>query len=115
MIQLPATDALPEDLRSLVKWSVAMLGRTVERHGGRKLFEVIEELRKSMADLRDEDDSTTTKVLTSALERMRKLQEVEREQVARAYALMLELMNACENAHRSHRLASRLYVGRPGG
>ena len=60
-----------------------------------------------MAELRDRDASETLTTLRRALKALKELSVDERETVARAFTLMLELMNSCENAYRSHRLAVR--------
>jgi phosphoenolpyruvate carboxylase len=111
-------DAVSPELRDLVKWSVALLGRVIEKEAGSRLFSLIESLRKDMAELRESDDGATFELLRSRLAKLEALKPAERELVARSYTLMLELMNACENAHRSHRLAGRAGaspVGERGG
>ncbi|MBS1984972.1 MAG: phosphoenolpyruvate carboxylase [Bdellovibrionales bacterium] len=107
MQSLPNTDALPSELRDLVKNSVADLGRVIERECGEGLFLLIETLRQDMVSLRGGSTSNSLAVLRSAYQKLTPLKSNERETVARAFTLMLELMNACENAYRSYRLAAR--------
>lgn len=101
------TQALPAELRKLVKDSVALLGRVIEQQAGPKLYAHIENLRRDMAELRDRDKADTPAVLQQSLAKLRKLSPADREIVARSFTLMLEIMNSCENAYRSHRLAAR--------
>jgi phosphoenolpyruvate carboxylase len=102
---------LPPELRGLVGQSVALLGQVIERELGAPAYERIESLRKRMAGLRARDAEHAFAELVDATAALERLSQGERLAVARAFALMLELMNACENAYRSHRLRRRA----PGG
>jgi len=105
---MTSQDTLPRELREIVKWSVALLGQVIEKEAGPRLYALIEALRRDMADLREQDDAATLVTLRACLKRLRNLKPRDREVVARSFTLMLELMNACENAHRSRRLAEKL-------
>ena len=107
---LSKVEASPAELRELVKWSVALLGQVIQKEAGEKLYKQIEELRSQMAQLRDgpeENERATLRELDAAFKKLSGLTAKERLIVARAYTLMLELINSCENAYRSHRLAAR--------
>ncbi len=104
---LSGAESSPTELRELVKWSVRMLGRVIEKEAGEPLYQFIEDLRKKMADLRDDPDAVILKKLESTFNQLKRVSPQERLVIARAYTLMLELMNACENAYRSHRLDRR--------
>lgn len=102
---LPTQEQTSADLRELVKISVHLLGRVIEDSVGTQLYRRIESIRKKMAGLRDKNEKETLAALRSALSRMERMSVSERRVVARAFTLMLELINTCENAYRSYRLA----------
>lgn len=101
---LPTEDALPANLRLLVRESGAALGQVIEREAGRPLYLVVENLRASMAGLRDRNPAEVVEELRAQLKKLRGLGKEQRRDVARAFTLFLELMNACENAYRAFRL-----------
>jgi phosphoenolpyruvate carboxylase len=94
---------LSTDLRTLVSQSVALLGRVIEREIGKAGFSRVERIRKSMAELRSRPAHEKT-TLDQTLEELESLSKPERHALANSFTLMLQLMNACENAYRSHRL-----------
>ena len=101
------TDASPDlspELRQIVKWSVAILGEVIERELGARAYHRIESVRKRMANIRTASHSKTENELKKTYTELEKLNTSERRDFARSYTLMLELMNACENAYRTHRL-----------
>ena len=105
---LSAVDATPLELRELVKWSVDVLGKVIQREAGERLFILIESMRSEMAALRDHSDSKTISALEKWMKRLQLLDKQDRLLVARAYTLMLELINVCENAYRSYRLVANV-------
>jgi phosphoenolpyruvate carboxylase len=104
---MAVTDQLAPELRALVKVSVAWLGRVISRAAGEEQFARIEKLRSRMACLRGTCGQTGVETLASILVELRALSPRQRREVARAFTLMLELMNACEAAYRSYRLRRR--------
>lgn len=107
---------LAEELRELVHESVRILGEVIRRELGNQAYERIESLRASMAKLRGVSREESHNELKKQYAMLERLSEDERIDIARAYTLMLEVMNACENAYRSHRIANRsleLPDGRP--
>ncbi|MBC7397605.1 MAG: phosphoenolpyruvate carboxylase, partial [Bdellovibrionales bacterium] len=98
---------LPEELRTLVRISVACLGQVIEKELGRDAYRRIESIRKRMASTREASGKQTELELRKTFEELRKLKKNERLDFAVAYTLMLELMNTCENAYRSFRLQER--------
>lgn len=60
-----------------------------------------------MVGLRGRRDADKLEALRRTYRSLRAKRPAERAQIARAYTLMLELMNACENAYRTRALASR--------
>jgi phosphoenolpyruvate carboxylase len=103
---------LTAELRTMVKKTVALLGDVICREMGSQAFEKIEAVRKEMAELRGASDTQKQTVLNKTLEQFRDLNTSERHDWARAYTLMLELMNACENAFRTVKIRQRTALQR---
>ena len=103
---MKASDLSPE-LRQIVKWSVAILGNVIEKELGSSSYRKIESVRKRMAKIRTASHQATALELKKTYEELSKMKTQERRDFARAYTLMLELMNACENAYRTYRLKQR--------
>ena len=101
---LPTEEALPPELREIVREAGAVLGEVIERETGRRTFQTVEALRASMASLRDEDEAGIAAKLRENLKLLRKTSEEERHAIAKSFTFFLETMNACENAYRSYRL-----------
>jgi len=104
---MAGTDQLAPELRTLVKVSVAWLGRVISRAAGEEQFIRIEKIRSRMACLRGAQGQTSVETLETVLAELRALSPEQRCEIARAFTLMLELMNACEAAYRSYRLRRR--------
>lgn len=91
---------LPKELTALVDWSVTELGRVIQSELGTRGFQRIEHLRRHVK-------SPQGQTLSGLLQMKRTLQKLsprERYEVAHAFALMLELINACESAYRAYAL-----------
>jgi phosphoenolpyruvate carboxylase len=98
---------LAPELRNLVKWSVALLGEIIEDELGKKAYQHIEQTRRRMAKIRKSSNAVVAAELNKTYQELKKLKPEDRLSFARSYTLMLELMNACENAFRTHRLQMR--------
>ncbi len=107
---MTVTDQLAPELRTLVKVSVAWLGRVISRAAGEEQFMRIERIRGRMAGLRGALRRTSVETLELVLAELRALSPTQRYEIARAFTLMLELMNSCEAAYRSYRLRRRPHV-----
>jgi phosphoenolpyruvate carboxylase len=88
-------------LKTLVDESVTVLGEVVRAQMGERGFKIVESLRSQMAALREADYATKEETLRRNMARLQALTAEERLDCARAFTLMLELMNACENAYRN--------------
>ncbi len=99
-----ASAELPAELRALVSHAVAELGRMIREDLGAGEYARVERLRRAMAGLRDRSASAQRAVLSRELERLRREPPERQFHLAHSFALMLELMNACESAYRTHRL-----------
>lgn len=96
---------LPENLKELVFKSVKVLGLVIENQYGTQVFNRVEKLRRSMKSLRGVDDDQSYIILQKELRTLKKLDTKELFQVSHCYSMMLELINRCETAYRSHRLS----------
>ena len=103
MAKPSSTSALSSQLKTLVHGAVTVLGHIIAREAGDKIFDHIEGLRVEMTKIRETDDAGDLRILQRAFDQLSKLSRQDRLQVAHAFTLMLELMNACENAYRDYR------------
>lgn len=105
----PEKSGLPQELKSVVKWSVAILGSVIEQKLGKGSFDRIEKIRKGMVSIRGANDKTVSDQLEETRKVLESLSAIEKREFAKSYTLMLELMNACENAYRTHRLKRKSF------
>lgn len=105
LFELLTEEHTPIELRELVKTSVALFGKVISEAVGDKQYRQIESIREVMASLRDKKESEVTPILRSTLSQIERMKTGDRRIMARAFTLMLELINTCENAYRSVRLA----------
>ncbi|MEK6773553.1 MAG: phosphoenolpyruvate carboxylase [Bdellovibrionota bacterium] len=96
---------IPKELRKLVNISVSLLGQVIQRELGKKSYQRIESLRSGMAMLRDISFDQAFLKLKDHFKDLESLTTKEHHDIAHAFTLMLELMNTCENAYRSHRVS----------
>lgn len=99
--------SIPKELQSLVYWSIKMLGEGIEKHYGKDVYKLVESTRKKMKSIRSSDMEETLKVLKSVQKKYQKEGTQELKMVAHSYSLMLELINRCESAYRTCRLAKK--------
>lgn len=92
------------ELRHLIRESVALLGDVIKRELGPEGFKQIEHIRVQMTELRDTANNEAFNKLNSLKHQLEKKHPGQRYQIAHAFTLMIQLMNASENAYRSHRL-----------
>ncbi len=101
---------LSPTLKALVREVEATLGQVVREAEGEALFAAVEEVRGHMVAFREAGQGEA-RAQTRALEQARRVLERlgpgQRAALGRAYTLYLELVNACENAYRTHRLRRR--------
>lgn len=97
---------LPKKLRSLVKKSVAILGELLKRELGPAGFQQIEHIRFAMSKTHKLSEAETLSHLKNYYKKLEMLKPQDQHNIAQAFTLMLELINVCENAYRSHRINS---------
>lgn len=95
---------ISKDLRDLVSQSVKLLGNAVKEIYGPKLYETIESLRTKMKSVRGKEAETVHSALETVYVRLKNEKTAELSKIAKAFSLMLELINSSEAAYRSFRL-----------
>jgi phosphoenolpyruvate carboxylase len=98
---------LPDELKLLVHRTLALLGEEIRHAFGDDSFREIERVRREMAALRDVSLDKAIAKLSKRREVLKRSPVRERHQIAQSFTLMMELMNACENAYRRYRLADQ--------
>lgn len=97
---------LPPGLTTTVGVVQDILGEVVTEAEGKEMFDIVEGVRLEMVAYREaESDADREAALDRASERLAGLTVERKTAFARAYTLYLELVNVCENAYRTHRLA----------
>lgn len=104
--------ALSPRLRHLVNESVALLGAVLKSKLGTKAYQRIEQVRRRMAHLRRSSLENASSTLEAQFQILKKLTPREQFEFAQSFALMLELMNTCENAYRSREIKKRVLQGK---
>ena len=97
---------IQEDLKHLVSRSVKTLGLAVKEVHGTALFNQIESVRKEMKKVRGAKADLVEKALEQTYKKLKSKKDAELRLIAKAFSLMLELINSCEAAYRSHRLGN---------
>lgn len=95
---------IQDQLKHLVSQSVKTLGVAIKDIHGDKLFNAVEELRLNMKKVRGQDAVTVEHALIEAYQELKKKPESDLRLIAKAFSLMLELINACEASFRTYRL-----------
>lgn len=97
--------AIQQELKELVFMSVKVLGEAIKDVHGEKLFREVERLRVRMKKVRGEKGDVVEKELNAVYRSLLKTDNEELRQIAKAFTLMLELINTCETAYRSYLLS----------
>jgi phosphoenolpyruvate carboxylase len=95
---------IQDDLKQLVSQSVKLLGKALREIHGDKIYHEIESLRVTMKKVRGGEAQMVEKTLNKVYQELAKNSSEVLHQKAKAFALMLELINSCEAAYRTHRL-----------
>ncbi len=109
---------LPRELSHMVSWSLTRLGKAIADIYGKETHEKIEQIRSSMQNTIGNDSSTLGNALRSLQVELSKLERNQLYQIAHGFSLMMELINACENAYRIFRINQRkekIYLDKPQG
>lgn len=95
---------IQEELKDLVYDSVKLLGDAILDIHGKRIYKEIEEMRVKMKSARGKEASVVQNILEEVYKKLKKDTSEELHLKAKSFALMLELINACEAAYRSYRL-----------
>lgn len=95
---------LPLELKQLVHKSVSLLGEIIHEEGGADLFQTVEVIRLKMIEYRKASSAKKSEILNFLYEEISKSKTADKHSVAHSFTLMLELINACEAAFRTHKL-----------
>jgi phosphoenolpyruvate carboxylase len=98
---------LSNELKSLVHDSVEVLGDVIRNQYGEKLYQDVEKIRQSMVKVRKANLESSYEILNKNLVGLKKKNSGDLFKIAHSYSLMLELINRCETAYRSHRLSQK--------
>ena len=96
-----------EDLKQLVSDSIKTLGLGVSEIYGSKLYDIIENVRLKMKDIRAKDQDLVLETLNTIYKDFEKFNSEDLHMIAKSFSLMLELINACEAAYRIYRLEQK--------
>ena len=95
---------IQEELKSLVSNSVKTLGLAIREIHGEEIYNDIEIVRKRMKLVRGKDAEIVQKAMDEVYKKLHAYEKEDLRLIAKAFSLMLELINACEAAYRVHRL-----------
>ncbi len=96
---------ISKELQDLVSWSVDLLGQAIKSQYGIKRFNQVESLRQSMKGLRRLSDEKSYETLSKEQKKLKKYTDQELWEISTSFTFMMELINRCENAFRSTKLA----------
>lgn len=101
-------EELPEQLKELIDWSISLFADSVKEEYGTDFYKSIEETRQNL--LREWSGNhlewkKDVELLRKEYSKFEGLSSSERLIFAHTYTCMLELINRCESAYRSYRLA----------
>lgn len=99
---------LAPELGEIIQLSERLLSQVIRESVGVRLHQQMELLQNKMADLQSKTENETRTILRSILSQFERKSASDLRSLARAYTLRLELVNSCENAYRSFRLALRM-------
>lgn len=104
---MTAADSISTELKDLVSKSVKLLGVAIQRVHGDELYGTIENLRLKMKSVRAKEAATVFGAMETVYLGLKNKPTAELHHVAKAFALMLEVINSCESAYRAHRLTGQ--------
>lgn len=95
---------IPQELKELVSKSVKLLGKAISVVYGEELYRQIEKLRLKMKEVRKKDSLTVSICMESVYQELKNYRSDDLHKIAKSFSLMLEVINSCEAAYRTHRL-----------
>jgi phosphoenolpyruvate carboxylase len=102
------SEHLSSEFKKLVRGLIDELGQQIKLVYGNDAFDDIENIRKEMVKLRGKNFLFTVDKLGVLKTQLKNKELIRQKQIAKAFALMLELINTAENAYRSFRLKNKI-------
>lgn len=99
---------ISRELQNQVSWAVAILGKAIQQEYGRDIYQKIESSRKKMKTIRGGDPDQVFHTLSQEMRKYQKLNNKQIHQICNGFSLMLEVINRCEMAYRTHRLKNNV-------
>ena len=96
--------SISEELKVVVSQSVKLLGFAIQDMYGVEVYQEIERLRLRMKAVRAKSPEMVEEAMNEVYAELKHRTNEELHQIAKAFSLMLELINTCEAAYRSFRL-----------
>lgn len=100
-------ETLPQDLKSLVRSSVDILGHEIQKVFGNKIFQLVESLRQELKHTEHDETFDKFKLFNKSLRKLEKLSNEDHLILTHCYGVYLELINRVETAYRHYRLAQK--------
>lgn len=104
---MPEYTQLPNELKSLVRFTIDILGECIKQSFGQGTYALVEMCRKEMAKSRSASSDQKMTILQNTLDEFKQLNKPTLYELAHSFSLYMELVNRCETAYRHHRLRSR--------
>lgn len=98
---------ISEELKDLVGDSLELLGKAIELEFGKNTYQHVETIRLKYKDNRNAPIQEALVANTEVLKILSACTPLLRYQITHSFAVSLEIINACENAHRSARLKAK--------
>ncbi len=100
-------EKLPTELTALVHQALSFLGEAIRQEYGTEIYKEIEKIRLNYKSVRGQSNQKKQAVHLKSLQQISKKSPNNKFAMAHSFAVSLELINLCENAHRSFRLSQK--------
>jgi phosphoenolpyruvate carboxylase len=98
-------DAIDAQLRKDIRVMGSELGKVIQSHQGKDIFDKVETMRSYAKQWRNRDDSSSTEAFTHLVDYVSSFSNADLCAVARSFTHFLAIANAAEGHHRARRLA----------
>lgn len=102
-------ETISEELKDLVRYSLELLGEAIRLEYGKNIFDRIESIRIKYKEARNANLKEALSTNSEILKTLSALSPDERFKITHAFAVSLEIINACENSYRSSRLRKKAH------
>jgi phosphoenolpyruvate carboxylase len=108
-----ADHQLPHSLKKLVNNSVTLLGEVIREQEGDDFYQIADKLREQMVIYRHVNTHEYLSLLEQHYQVLQTYDIKQQQQLVHSFSLMMQLINACEAAYRSHRLQQHTEYKQP--